>query len=86
MMPFILKDADIFFHGTKYESFGIVLIEAMSAGVPIISSNVGGISELIKNKENGILVNYDDSKSFAENAIELSKNSKLRKKYNRKWS
>ena len=78
MMPFILKDADIFFHGTKYESFGIVLIEAMPAGVPYII-NVGGISELIKNKENGILVNYDDSKSFAENAIELSKNSKLRK-------
>tara|TARA_B100002052_G_scaffold238237_1_gene222009 strand:- start:13616 stop:14647 length:1032 start_codon:yes stop_codon:yes gene_type:complete len=77
-MPNTLMNSDIFFHGTKYESFGIVLIEAMAAGVPVISSNVGGISELIINNKNGILVEYDNSESFARNALELYNNNSLR--------
>jgi glycosyltransferase involved in cell wall biosynthesis len=49
--------ADIFVLPSLSESLGMVLLEAMGCGLPIIASHVGGIPEIVKNGENGILVN-----------------------------
>jgi len=73
-MPDVFSSATIFLHGTKHESFGIVLVEAMASATPVISTNVGGIPELIENGKNGILVDYDDHFSMASAAIELLRN------------
>ncbi len=51
-----LQAFDIFTLTSRTEAFPYALLEAGSAGVPIIASRVGGIPELISNKENGILV------------------------------
>ena len=67
----LIKRADIFLHGTKYESFGIVLVEAMAAGLPVVSFNVGGISDVVINKENGFLVDYLDNKNFEKKLLKL---------------
>ena len=45
--------ADLFVLPSEYEGLPIVIIEAMSAGKPIVASNVGGISELVRNDVNG---------------------------------
>ena len=42
------------------ESFGIVLLEAMAAGCPIVASNLGGIPEIVHNNQTGILVEPGD--------------------------
>jgi glycosyltransferase involved in cell wall biosynthesis len=42
---------------SKMESLPMVIIEALRYGLPIISTNVGGINELVKNNFNGFLIN-----------------------------
>lgn len=53
-----LKDADVYILSTKYEGLPISIIEAMSQHLPIIATNVGGNSELIK--DNGFLINGEN--------------------------
>lgn len=58
---------DIFVLPSKlYESFGMVLIEAMAAGKPVIGTAVGGIPEIISNGQNGILVAPGEHLPLAE--------------------
>lgn len=47
------------------ETFGIVILEAMEAGVPVVASNVGGVPDIITNKKNGLLVPARSPKSIA---------------------
>ena len=42
------------------ESFGLAVLEAMSHGIPVIASNLGAISEIIKHGEDGFLVNGEE--------------------------
>ncbi|MEK9155871.1 MAG: glycosyltransferase family 4 protein [Patescibacteria group bacterium] len=51
-----LKKWDVFVLPSVAEAFGIVLLEAMAAGVPIVAANVGGIPDIIENNKNGVLV------------------------------
>jgi glycosyltransferase involved in cell wall biosynthesis len=50
------NDVDLFMLPSAYEGLPIVIIEAMKAGKPIVASNVGGISEIVINGENGFTV------------------------------
>lgn len=68
-MPKIFSSASIFLHGTKIESFGLVLVEAMAAGLPIVSTNSGGIPDVIRDEFNGLLVNYGDHREMARQAL-----------------
>ncbi len=56
-VPFAL--CDIYVHITLQEGLPQAVLEAMSMGKPVIASNIGGIPEVIKDRENGILVNPD---------------------------
>jgi glycosyltransferase involved in cell wall biosynthesis len=66
-----LNNWDLFVLPSVAETFGIVLLEAMQAGVPVVASNVGGVVDIIKNKENGILVKSKNSKLLAKAIIDL---------------
>jgi glycosyltransferase involved in cell wall biosynthesis len=56
----LLENSNLFILTTNYEGLPISIIEAMSKGLPIIATNVGGISELVRNNWNGYLVNHAD--------------------------
>ncbi|TCZ80961.1 glycosyltransferase family 1 protein [Paenibacillus albiflavus] len=59
----------------QHEAFGLVNIEAMSTGLPVIASRVGGIKEIIKHGKDGYLVNsYRNPASFASYIITISTN------------
>src|SRR5579862_709585 len=56
---------------TGQESFGIVLLEAMACGKPIVASNIDGYRDVISNRREGLLVPVKDSGAIAEALIEL---------------
>lgn len=56
------------------EGFGLVVVEAMAMGKPIIATNVGGVKEIIEDKKNGLLVPPKDPRALAEKIIHLLKN------------
>jgi glycosyltransferase involved in cell wall biosynthesis len=70
--------ADIFILPSAYEGFPLVLLEASSCGLPIISTRVGGIPSLIKNGENGLLIDYGDINGLKQNIKRLIEDQKLR--------
>ncbi len=55
---------DIFINTTNFDNMPVSVIEAMALGLPVISTNVGGIPYLIKNGENGLLVEANDVEGF----------------------
>lgn len=70
-MPSLMGKASVLIHGTKYESFGIVLVEAMAAGLPIVAFDVGGIPEVVVHGQTGYLIPYGDTDAFASQVVEL---------------
>lgn len=88
-----LKLSDVFVLSSKYEGFGLVLLEAMYAKKPIIATKVSAIPEVIINNWNGLLIKHNDVNDFKsklikiknkKNSIRLVKNSQitLEKKFN----
>ena len=53
----LYQSSDIFLLPTKYESFGLVGIEAMACGLPVIACRVGGIEDYLSNQYEGLLIN-----------------------------
>jgi glycosyltransferase involved in cell wall biosynthesis len=76
----ILKNADIFLLPSYAEGLPIAILEAMSSGLPIITTKVGSIPEVIQNGENGYLINPGDYMALADKIVLLSKNYDVRKK------
>jgi len=64
----------------RTESFGIVNLEAMACGIPIVASRIGGIPSIVKNGENGLLVPPKDVEALADAIIYLLENENLRQK------
>jgi len=59
-----LSKADVFILPSKFETFGVVLIEALAMGVPVIATRCGGPEDIVK-KEDGLLVPVDDIAELA---------------------
>lgn len=55
----LLKGCDVCVIPSRWEAFSVVALEAMAAGKPIISTNVGGLPEIIKNGRNGLIIAPD---------------------------
>ncbi len=64
---------------SKWEGFGLVLIEYMACDKPIVATNVGGIADIIKDKENGILVEVENYEQLADEVEKLIKDNDLSK-------
>lgn len=71
------RSCNLFVAPSLYESFGLVYIEAMSYGKPVVATNVGGIPEVVSNERDGILVEPNNSESLAQAIIRLLKDKEL---------
>jgi len=67
----VLEISDLFILPSETESFGLAALEAMAVGVPVISSNTGGIPEVNVHGETGYLSNVGDVADMAKNAIDI---------------
>jgi glycosyltransferase involved in cell wall biosynthesis len=65
LLPLYYTAADVCVIPSHYEPFGLVAIEAMACGVPVVASNVGGLKFTIIPEETGLLVEPKDIKAFA---------------------
>ena len=65
---------DVFMMSSSFEGLPIALLEAMSMGCAIVSTNAGGIKEVIQYKENGIMVEVDDWKNLSSSLLTLVEN------------
>ena len=66
---------DIFMMSSSFEGLPIALLEAMSMGCAIVSTDAGGIKEVLKNNENGIMVSVDDWKNLSNSLLDLAQNA-----------
>lgn len=70
----ILSYSDLFLLPSETESFGLAALEAMACGVPVISSNSGGLPEVNMDGFSGYLSNVGDISEMAENALRILQN------------
>ncbi|MFC0215260.1 glycosyltransferase family 4 protein [Paenibacillus chartarius] len=65
----------------KHEAFGLVNVEAMASGLPVVGSNIGGIGEIVVNGKNGYLVDrFREPGEFADCLVRLAKEPSLAKR------
>jgi len=77
----ILLVSDVFLLTSEYESFGLAALEAMAAGVPIVTTNAGGLSEINIPGETGYMGDVGDVKTMGQQAIKILRDDKVLKKF-----
>lgn len=77
----IYRSSDVFILPTLNDSFPLVILEAMASGLPVVSTNVGGIPSMIDNNKQGFLIQPGDSQVLAEKIQYLLDNPEMAKKF-----
>jgi len=80
-IPYLMKTADFFILPSMREAFGMVILEAMVSGLPIIASRTGGIPEIIEDGKTGLLVPPNNPQKLAETIACLTSSKKTREKF-----
>jgi glycosyltransferase involved in cell wall biosynthesis len=78
-VPAWLSCFDIFVLPTMWEGMGRVFLEAQAAGIPVIGTKVGGVPDVVRDGETGILIQPNDAKTLAETIELLITNTELRR-------
>ncbi|MDA3867969.1 MAG: glycosyltransferase [Salinivirgaceae bacterium] len=80
-----LRDVDEVYAGSELaaltsfnEGTPVSLIEALAAGTPVVSTDVGGIQDVVSHNQNGLLVPSDDIEAFTSSLLKLAQNDQLR--------
>ena len=76
--------SDIFLFTTLFEGLGRVILEAMASGLPIVTSNQGPVTELVKHKRNGLLVHPDEPEEIAHAILCLLGDKNLRLEFGKR--
>jgi glycosyltransferase involved in cell wall biosynthesis len=78
-----LQRAELLVHPARWEGFGLALLEAMLAGLPVVASDVSSIPEIVADGETGLLVRPDDADGLAAALDTLLSDDALRAAYGR---
>jgi D-inositol-3-phosphate glycosyltransferase len=70
-LPLYYSAAQVVVVPSRYESFGLVALEAMACGTPVIASNVGGLADLVRDGRTGYLVPDGDAAALAAKLLPL---------------
>lgn len=70
--------ADAVVVSSRYESFGLVAVEALASGTPVVASAVGGLTSIVQDGVNGLLVRWRDPRAFAERLDAILSDDRLR--------
>jgi D-inositol-3-phosphate glycosyltransferase len=79
-LPYYYSAADVVVVPSYYESFGMVALEAMACGTPVVASQVGGLAFLVQDGITGFTVPVDEPEALAEKLTVLVRDNELRQK------
>ncbi len=79
----VISLADVMLLPSEKESFGLVALEAMACGVPVVATNVGGLPEVIVDGETGYLCECGDVQALADKTLALLKDEALYQRFSR---
>jgi D-inositol-3-phosphate glycosyltransferase len=79
-LQYYYSAADLLVMPSHYESFGMVALEAMACGTPVVVSDVGGLSQLVKHNQTGLRVRVNDPSAVADAIQRLLSNEVLRRR------
>jgi len=80
-LPYYYSAADVVVMPSLYESFGMAALEAMACGTPVVASNVGGLSYLVRDRETGFLVPDRSPRALAGCLGHLLRQPELRRRF-----
>ena len=80
MLPYYYSAAEVVVMPSHYESFGMVALESMACGTPVIASQVGGLAFLVRDGETGFVVPGNDTEKLSNRLVDLIRNQELRNK------
>ena len=76
-VPEWMQTMDVVVHASDNEPFGLVIVEAMALGKPVVATNAGGPAEIIAHNENGLLVPFGDPPALAAAICRIREDSAL---------
>jgi len=77
-LPVIYSAADVVCVPSRYESFGLVAVEAMACGVPVVASRAGGLIYTVEDGETGFLASIENDREFADAILKILTSTSLR--------
>lgn len=72
-----LKEQHVYVHSAHYEPFGLVMVEAMAAGLPVVCLDGGGNRDIIEDGKNGFMVYEQNAEKFADKIIQFTEDQML---------
>jgi D-inositol-3-phosphate glycosyltransferase len=85
-LQYYYSAAEVVVVPSHYESFGLVALESMACGTPVVASETGGLAFLVKDGETGFHVPAADPEALADRLIELMQDNELREKLGKQAS
>jgi glycosyltransferase involved in cell wall biosynthesis len=77
-VPSVFAHTDVLVQSSRWESFGVVILEAAAMGVPAIATDVGGVSNLLVDGETGLIIPPENSDALATAMLKLAKEKECR--------
>ena len=78
LLPLLYASADAFVYASETETLGLVILEAMAAGVPVVATPVGGVAVNLRDMENGLAFPRGDAREMADAMARLVRDPNLR--------
>ncbi|MBP1686708.1 MAG: hypothetical protein H6Q33_2851 [Deltaproteobacteria bacterium] len=79
-IPQVLSALDIFVSLSRQETFGLAILEALAAGIPVIATAVGGVPEVVRDGETGLLIPSGDHEAMARAIVALLRDEPRRRR------